>query len=286
MVSVLMKILHVGDKKTRNDNLPPAEDRIYDLLVDGELDNDHRQTLLRSLDGKPGGWRRCALAFLEAQSWGQEFRSLSARLSASSTKAASDTPVTSKSVPGKSVVGKKSSYAPKRLRKMGPTGVFLGLAASFLLAMGITSLVRDMNPGGMPGTIVPLGSDRASILSSSLRNTIKPPTMPRLESRVGPLGLKDGAAKSLHVFNLTGQAPDGKARSFGLPAITQNNLNEQWIKEMPTSIPDGVVQSFQQAGHDVKTTRKLIPFQMKDGRTLVIPVDQVDVRYATTPYYQ
>ena len=28
------------------------------------------------LDSAPGGWRRCALAFLEAQSWGEAFRNL------------------------------------------------------------------------------------------------------------------------------------------------------------------------------------------------------------------
>ena len=40
-----------------------------DRLVDGELDADGRRGLLIRLDREPCGWRRCALAFLEAQAW-------------------------------------------------------------------------------------------------------------------------------------------------------------------------------------------------------------------------
>src|SRR5262245_1884809 len=45
------------------------EDRVLDRLVDGELSPGQRRELMAALDDEPGGWRRCALAFLEAQSW-------------------------------------------------------------------------------------------------------------------------------------------------------------------------------------------------------------------------
>ncbi len=44
-------------------------DRSIDLLIDGELDEGARRILLEKLDAEPDGWRRCALAFLEAQAW-------------------------------------------------------------------------------------------------------------------------------------------------------------------------------------------------------------------------
>ena len=40
-----------------------------DRLVDGELDEAARAALLRDLDREPDGWKRCAIAFLEAQAW-------------------------------------------------------------------------------------------------------------------------------------------------------------------------------------------------------------------------
>jgi hypothetical protein len=49
---------------------PRVDDRLLDLLVDGELDDGRRAELFRALDADPQGWKRCALTFLEAQAWG------------------------------------------------------------------------------------------------------------------------------------------------------------------------------------------------------------------------
>jgi hypothetical protein len=49
------------------------DDVLFDRLVDGELSADERRRLLASLDDRPGGWRQCATAFLEAQTWKQQF---------------------------------------------------------------------------------------------------------------------------------------------------------------------------------------------------------------------
>ena len=53
-----------------------ADDARFDRLVDGELSPEEYRRMLASLDDEPGGWRRCAMAFLEAQAWGQEVRGL------------------------------------------------------------------------------------------------------------------------------------------------------------------------------------------------------------------
>jgi len=56
---------------TMNDR-GPHDQRLLDMLVDGELADDQRRELLVRLNETPDGWRRCALAFLEAQSWRRE----------------------------------------------------------------------------------------------------------------------------------------------------------------------------------------------------------------------
>ena len=43
-----------------------------DRLVDGELSAQEYRALLAALDEEPDSWRRCAMAFLEAQTLGQE----------------------------------------------------------------------------------------------------------------------------------------------------------------------------------------------------------------------
>src|SRR5271169_215402 len=51
---------------------PATPERQVDLLVDGELSEADRRALLLQLEHEPDGWRRCALAFLEAQCWQAE----------------------------------------------------------------------------------------------------------------------------------------------------------------------------------------------------------------------
>lgn len=50
---------------------PEALEEEIELLVDGELEEDERAALFRRLDGadEARGWKRCALALLEAQAW-------------------------------------------------------------------------------------------------------------------------------------------------------------------------------------------------------------------------
>ncbi len=44
-------------------------ERLCDRLVDNELSPAEQRELLAALEDEPGGWRRCALAFVEANVW-------------------------------------------------------------------------------------------------------------------------------------------------------------------------------------------------------------------------
>src|SRR5215475_9140780 len=56
---------------------PGAEaQRWVDLLVDGELDDARQRQALLALEAQPDGWRRCALAFVEAQTLKREMRGM------------------------------------------------------------------------------------------------------------------------------------------------------------------------------------------------------------------
>ena len=57
----------------------------FDRLVDGELSADERRELLASLDQREEGWRRCALAFLEAHQWDSQFEQILAEIQIQST---------------------------------------------------------------------------------------------------------------------------------------------------------------------------------------------------------
>ncbi|NLE39232.1 MAG: hypothetical protein GX621_14510 [Pirellulaceae bacterium] len=241
--------------KPNDTQTPLPEDHLFDLLVDGQLDEPRRRELLSSLDDRPGGWRRCALAFLEAQSWSEAMAAFS-RPSAAKERVES------------------IATTPARRRRHDYLTTLLGMAASFLLAIGLTSLAHDMRRQGPgPATYATVGAD-----------------LPGFGPTGAPMSLvgqtPDATEQGIHVVGLSGMGGDGKQHTYGLPAIARDRLDERWLRDLPSAIPEEVTQSLRRAGHDVELSRQLIPFQLKDGRRLVVPVDQVDVRQAMYPYYQ
>src|SRR4029077_16067376 len=58
-----------------SDSLEPLA-KLIDRMVDGGLTPAQLRRAVRELDSTPGGWRRCALSFLEVQTWGGAFRNL------------------------------------------------------------------------------------------------------------------------------------------------------------------------------------------------------------------
>src|SRR5688572_10243698 len=58
-----------GVRETHEAVRDPLDPALLDRLVDDELSEEQRCRLLLALDAAGDGWKRCALAFLEAQSW-------------------------------------------------------------------------------------------------------------------------------------------------------------------------------------------------------------------------
>jgi hypothetical protein len=119
----------------------PLTDRLIDRLVDGELGEGERRNLLLRLESEPGGWRRCALAFLEAQNW----REALAPVAASVTPA--PRPPVSSAVPGRRA---------KRWRLVARlAGLAAGLAASFVLGWGLHRAPEEAAPQPPMARVLP-----------------------------------------------------------------------------------------------------------------------------------
>src|SRR5262245_28378888 len=102
-----------GMKNTTN----PMDDEIrFDRLVDGQLSGDEYRALLASFDDEPGAWKKCALAFLEAQALASELGGIRRSLDLHNDSAADLQP------------------APRRHAMWGDVPPLLAVAASFLLA--------------------------------------------------------------------------------------------------------------------------------------------------------
>ncbi|MBN2295099.1 MAG: hypothetical protein JXM70_21905, partial [Pirellulales bacterium] len=108
------------------------DDHEIDLLVDGELDEERRRKLLTDLDVNPGGWRRCALAFLESQCWRQSCASFGEDMASRPASAEKKPrPLTEKS-------GDRTRRRPGAVARA--VGALLAMSACFFFGAGLMSL--------------------------------------------------------------------------------------------------------------------------------------------------
>jgi hypothetical protein len=226
-----------------HENLSPTDDIVFDKLVDGELNEAERRELLSGLDEQPGGWRRCALAFLESQCW---HKALPAYASYRQEEA-----------PHQSELKPVAQVATKRTRWwQSAPGAVSAMAASFLLALGLVFWARHPGVGPEVGgqTGVPIA-----------RSDVAPQTQQR--------------ADTPHSRIVTVSEGPQPGDSFNVRATEHDNIDPRWAQAAPSPIPDNVLQALKRTGHRVDGHRELMRVALPDGRNLLVPVDQVEVRY-------
>jgi hypothetical protein len=254
-----------------------ADDIRFDRLVDDEMNEEERRQLLGQLDDEPGGWRRCALAFLEAQCWKQ---SLGRMFDSSASRSAGVSPAWENEgqqpprrdageTPALRTTGARRSPWPKRLQLVA------AMAASFLVALWLGSAIHraQLAHPGDPGTT---GS-----IAKKLDDTHRVPSPDQPESHLA-VAPPRGEDASNRWRLVTVSAPSGGSSPrplINVPAIERSNVDEQWLQSMPSAIPDNVLQALARTGHQVQQRREMLPVPLDDGRHLVVPVDKVDVHY-------
>ncbi len=230
----------------------PLDDWIFDQLVDGELGESDRRELLAQLDAKPDGWRRCALAFLEGQSLQQELRAL----------AASQRPTPA-------AVAARPAVRSRGWRQR--TAAVANLAAGFLVAITLVFLVREYSgpPAPAPGEVAATGNTDAQGSTGAAAAA----------SQVGRS--PSGGWQTVTL------APDADAEQLvHLPVTERAAIDEDWLETLPEAIPADILRALERTGHRVERQRQLLPVPLEDGRQLVVPVDQVEIRYVGNSAYQ
>lgn len=113
---------------------PPLDAEAIDRLVDGEMDLPEQKALLRRLDAEPNGWKRCALAYIEAQTW-------------RGVMSADPSGASQRSAPSRSACG-PASISRRNGKALRLIGAAAAMAAMFALGVGAADwlpLHRDHN---------------------------------------------------------------------------------------------------------------------------------------------
>ncbi len=220
------------------------DDARFDRLVDGELTPAEYQALVASLDDEPGGWRRCALAFLEAQALGGELVAI--RRSGQLSKEVA--------VPSKVVARQRVGLASWKL--------FLAMSASFLVAfiLGVTLpnlwQPADQGHGESDGNLAALPAETPAGISTP-QDFLRTVGNARL--------MIDGPGGA--------QSPVGEVPILEMPA----SASDRWLTQHEPVLPADVINELKRRGHRVERLEQYVPVDLEDGREGVIPVESYQI---------
>jgi hypothetical protein len=226
----------------------PDDDIRFDRLVDGELSPAEYKALLTALDDEPGGWRRCALAFLEAQAISGE---LAAHRRSQQWK---DKPAVTR----QAAAAGYGASPPMRWTLLP------AMAASFLVAfiLGVTlpSLVPSGNRGAVavPESAAGVGDEPTAGYAS---------TQPRTVGNARLVVSGPGGT----------QSEGGELPIFDLPGDASGSLAQRWLMPGEPALPLELIQELQRRGHQVQRHQQYVPVNLEDGRQGVIPVESYQI---------
>jgi hypothetical protein len=228
--------------------LTAADREMLEQLADGELSEARRRELLLKLDRVPGGWRACALGFLETQC----FQDTLGGLARESTRPA----------PTVVAVPRRRGDWSRHVR----TG--LAMAASFLLALGIGWWAGALRQGVGPES--DFTGAEGNLASTGPQSPLAPsdrPGAPRARPDLPPT----------MTVALPGSTEHGE--EIRLPVAERENVDRSLLFPDAAAFPADLREALRRSGYEVRQSRDFLPVPVQGGRHAVLPVDELDVHY-------
>ena len=222
-----------------NSRLPGNDDTRFDRLVDGQLSAEEYRALVASLDDEPGGWRRCALAFLEAQVLGQELVAIRRDVTTTAPSLAAS----------RSAKSPIATIAWKH---------YLAMAASLLVALALGLALPPLWRWSAPPDVGPptqiVGRGPAAL---------QPPAEP------------DGQPRAVASARLVVSGPGGVTEAGELPIYELSGSSGDWLDQQ--ALPLMLLDELARRGHRVERQQQYVPVDLGDGRRAVIPVEAIQI---------
>jgi hypothetical protein len=235
-----------------HDELQQHETAQFDRLVDGELSPDERHSLLAALDNRPGAWRQCALAFLEAQSWRGDLGAIVQQ-------------------PQASIANPATSAAPMATRsEKKSTQHWLAIAAGLLVAFGLGSVWQADRIGSplVNNSQAPIGK----LANSETKNEDQPNDNRATSEQVSP-----SRRRSRDALTFWARDDAGSPQRVHVPLVDAGAVDRQLGVEFRSALPDAFREHLRNNGYDVHSTRRYAPLYLDSGGSLVVPVEDTRI---------
>lgn len=234
-----------GDQSTRRD---------IDRLACGDLPEDRRRALFAWLEAEPARWRSVGLAFLETQTWEESLAGLTPPRAAH--EGASPAPI--ETLPSPLAIAPfaaptASPVAVSQRRLHSRLVLAASLAVAFGIGLGIGRGGSSPRIAVAPDANQPIADDGATDVAAE----------PRLR-QVGTLSMwVEGS-------------PDSK--KVQLPVLEGQGVEEFMSRQAPV-VSAEVRKRLERSGYRLQEERQFIPFKLRDGRQVVVPVDRWQLSY-------
>ncbi len=252
-----------------------SDPRVMDRLIDGELTDAEERAVIARLNQTPDGWRRCALAMLEARCWQRAARHVQGLFDSGQSSAptsASRASQSSRCVPWRA----GSSEQPRSMRWPG----ILALCAALLLALGVGNLLpRPWSRGASPDRSTAQRVERPAkpieLVDTGATQSQQRGAMVVPDRIVQDAVIQDRSASSqdLLLGNLT--LVDNSGHQFDVPVYDWNQqvADQLMYRSQPLS-----PELFRQLKrHGVRSHQTYVPIKLKDGRQVIVPVQKLEI---------
>jgi hypothetical protein len=233
------------------------DDELIDRLVDGELPAEERRQLLLALELQPDGWRRCALAYIEVQTWRSQMRGMLAGETAKRSTGANSVTLCEAS---------SSTVAPSAIARRRSMGMWLTTAATLLVAFGL---------GRQLGV-----SERQSLQEAQLAGVEDGAAAPQD-------AVPDGGAPSGDAVTLVVNDHRGVPHRVSVPLVEGRQLGAEFADTPNWSSPE-LERRLGEQGLDFAARRRYVPFyfeQQNQQIPFVVPVDDAVVTPVSRPVF-
>ena len=147
------------------------------------------------------------------------------------------------------------------------------MAASFLLAFGLAWLIRQPSAG-------PLAFEDADVAAPAIPALAAADAQPTIRPRLG------GTRPWEPVTLVMDVGPNGRTQEIELPVVETTDADELERDLREPAVPAALRDALERLGHRVEEHRQFIPVELRDGRQMVVPVDDIEFVPVSTRAYQ
>jgi hypothetical protein len=238
---------------------PHVDHALIDRIVDGAMTPDELRAAVARLECEPDGWKRCAVAFLEAQVLAESFRALGKPQNNDS---------------GGQVLSLHVAPARGAARRWART---VAAAAMVVASFAIGWLAHGARIGSPAREALARHSGFSEHLPMSEVSELEiaPPLSDApAEDRTGPSGDPHQMIRAVATIRFGPESAPADVPVLAGPGIT-----EDWLAQQPRPVSEHGQAVLARQGYQVEQQRRFFMTVLADGRRVAIPVDHVRIHY-------